>query len=749
MMVGGRTRDFAFGRAPRRGGVSATLLGLVFFLLLAPAISGAPRAPDATAQAGSQHAVPEISSYHPLPSAPLVARESLPVPACPSQAEGVPRGVGCLSLEAGAVGGARAAAPVAAPTGPSWQNLNLTHAPTPRVDSQMAYDASDGYVVLYGGTNATTLPPICQNRCSVSFAETWILRGAHWTQLSIPSPPGRQGARMVYDAADGYVLLFGGQLWCDTPPCAIVSDAWAFHDGHWKLLPTPAGGPVPRLDPALTYDTADGYVLMFGGILASGPVANDTWRFSSGTWTRLPGPAPPASPYTDSMTYDAADGYVVLLGTVSPGQAGISAGVTWIFARGVWSAITPYQSPPFLWGAWLAYDPAVAYVVLLGEQVAPLGQALYNVTWGYLEGNWFPIASPNPSLRLGISTMTYDPADGWLLAFGGEQWPNGTLPSKLLNDTWAFSSPPLVFESSVTANPSGVCPQTVLDCPAGTNITRVTLRLEPVYAPAGTNTSPAAGFAFPLVLGPTFQFVPWGSVQLPANLSRVFPTVSCSDPEGFTGLCDRSTTFVRQPNGLWGLSWRWSLDPNRDQMLVRAKWSASFYVTVVAPPFGFVPIDSCTTPECTTAGSESVGKNYTWVSFSPFANRTILRPSFPLGGVTVEAPSPPIPPPQTGLPPPPPPPPTGPPGGLPVIVPPGPGPTVTAPGGGPGLPALAPVAAGALAAGFTRIPVKRKLSMAVAAVSGAPITEAEKKRRAATRGKRTPTAPAPPKSRFE
>ncbi len=694
-------------RFSRRAVLGAAILSLLVVLIpgsLATAASpaGAPRSASGWGGEG-----PLAEAEHALTGAggPLGATG----PSCTAAG-----GAGRLACPGPlpAVGPLAPRADAAAPA-PAWTRVNTTGTPTARVNALLAFDPVANFVLMYGGDNASAVPPVCENGCAAAFAQTWAYSGGTWRLLPIASPPARIGGSMVFDPVDGYVLLFGGQLWCNSPPCPLDGSTWAFRDGGWKDLNLT--GPAPRMNAQITFDAADGYVLLFGGELANGALANDTWSYAHGVWTETATVGPPSDPFDSSMAYDAADGYVVLLSGYPSAVAGIPNPVTWAYSAGVWSLVAVSSPLPGLYGGWLVYDPALGGVLLLGEQIGGAGAAPFNYSWVYFGGAWQPLPGLNPSLRLGISSLTYDVRDGYVLGFGGEQWANGTLPSELLNDTWSFVTPPLGFVMSVAVSPPGVCPQTNNDCPAGTNETRVVMSLETEYV-SGPIGSPDTGA---IVADPTFQFVPFGEVRLPSNVSRIDPQVVCSDPEGFTGVCNVTTRVVPQPDGRAGLAWTWSSDPHRDQMLVRAKWSASFEVTVLAPPYGDVPVDACTTFACLTAGSSALFGNYTWIRFDPYGNGTSETVSLPVAEVLVESPLAPSGTPAVSAPPPAPELP-GPPGGIvPVPIPPGPSSVAAPPGAGPVLPALAPVGAGAIAAGFTRMRVKRKVAMGVAATSGA------------------------------
>src|SRR4029077_8038026 len=123
--------------------------------------------------------------------------------------------------------------------------------PSARSDMGMVYDGSDGSVLLFGGDYKTA-----------NLGDTWVFTGDTWTQLNPSSSPSpRDLPAMVYDAADGYVLLFGGQ---DVTNGNVLGDTWKFSNGQLTQL-SPTTSPLARSDASIAYDAADGYVVLFGG----------------------------------------------------------------------------------------------------------------------------------------------------------------------------------------------------------------------------------------------------------------------------------------------------------------------------------------------------------------------------------------------------------------------------------------------------------------------------------------------------
>ncbi len=87
--------------------------------------------------------------------------------------------------------------------------------PPARTGAAMAYDAADGTVVMFGGEGR-----------SGSLGDTWTWNGSAWTQAHpATSPPALTGAQMTYDPVSHDVLLVGGQRVTGAPLGGAVCEA--------------------------------------------------------------------------------------------------------------------------------------------------------------------------------------------------------------------------------------------------------------------------------------------------------------------------------------------------------------------------------------------------------------------------------------------------------------------------------------------------------------------------------------------
>ncbi len=268
----------------------------------------------------------------------------------------------------------------------TWSKIATSSAPPARAHGGFAYDTADGYAVLFGGSKGGTY-----------YDDTWEYSGGVWTNVTAsagPAPSPRVSMGMAYDAADGYIVLFGG---IDRVHHTL-GDTWEFAHGKWtNVTGTTGQTPLDRFAEGMTYDAADGYLLMYGGWTDSkgvdDKVLNDTWEFTGGFWKPLSPSTNPGPRWFVGLSYDSADGYVLLFEGI------IDAGVksywntppyTWTYRDGIWTNVTnASDSPTHRFAEGLVDDPADGYVLMFGglNATAVVAHAL-SETWTYKNSVW-------------------------------------------------------------------------------------------------------------------------------------------------------------------------------------------------------------------------------------------------------------------------------------------------------------------------------------------------------------------------
>jgi len=316
---------------------------------------------------------------------------------------------------------------------PSWEKVAAHRAPPAVIGDSMAYDPRDGYVLMFGGEYVSN---------STLTDSTWEFSNGSWTQL-FPAvlPPPLVDAAMTYDTLDGYVLLFGG----DVPNkngsgFDLSSETWEFKSGNWSELALKVH-PSARDEPAMTYDPVDEAVILFGG---STPYAAwDTWEFDRGEWTNLSLAHNPGPRIGGAMTFDNSDGYVLFFGGWNNTT---NLNDTWKFLGGVWTELHPTPSPPPFTLNAFEYDPLDKLTVLFGGFSDNYTQT--NSTWVFQSGNWTKLSPRVSPEARGYMEATFDAADQLLLFYGGwKDWWDGP-NAQVFNDTWVWTAPLLELDSN-------------------------------------------------------------------------------------------------------------------------------------------------------------------------------------------------------------------------------------------------------------------------------------------------------------
>src|ERR1700686_3019208 len=307
----------------------------------------------------------------------------------------------------------------------------------------MAWDASDGYVLLWGG----------QSTSGGLLRDTWTYANGTWTNLTTivgASPPSAPFQVVAYDPSSQKIVMFSGQN----------NTTWTYHNQVWANVTASAGAHPPAvIGESFVTDTTDNEAVFFGGqyIYLNGLFPHATWVFKNGGWSNI------------SSTAPFQFGRVVLpFGADDPPDHGILAvGLaewsnitpllyrmsTYLFSGGSWTnlTLTLPQEPPISELPGFGYLPSItADVLVVPIVVNSTGQvgSTLGVTWEFRHSVWTNVTSvtgAQPDVGL-ITGSAVDPVDGTMLVFGGQQTHLFFTPY-FYPATWLMSAPPTVTAS--------------------------------------------------------------------------------------------------------------------------------------------------------------------------------------------------------------------------------------------------------------------------------------------------------------
>ncbi|MCA8973362.1 MAG: hypothetical protein KDC98_01505 [Planctomycetes bacterium] len=274
--------------------------------------------------------------------------------------------------------------------GGTWSRIYGDTAPGGRTSALMAYDSVRHEVVLHGGLRDlfSAWPQ----------HDTWTFDGTWHHRLPTSQPSLRLRSAMVYDAANGECVMFGGG--------GPLADTWTWSGTGWSQR-LPATSPSARSNHCMVYDSTQGAVVLFGGHDGTSPLG-DTWRWNGLDWQNISGAVAPQPREVAFMAHDPGRGYSVLFGGVASQPL---PPTTWLLAGSTWQQVTSTVMPQFTIGA--QFDQRRGRVVALAN--------FQEYSWD--GAGWIVALVQNQIQLLGVGTASCADTDrGLILTFGGSEF---------------------------------------------------------------------------------------------------------------------------------------------------------------------------------------------------------------------------------------------------------------------------------------------------------------------------------------
>ncbi|HEY8673689.1 MAG TPA: hypothetical protein VIM76_08010 [Candidatus Dormibacteraeota bacterium] len=253
-----------------------------------------------------------------------------------------------------------------------------------------------------------------------SYDETWLWNGNRWSRAQPrTSPPGRFQAAAAYDPETRLVMLFGGRL----PSGQIADDTWAWSGATWRELDSGAGTQPPGEGALMAWDNAKREMVLVA--TAANAAGGETWVWRGSHWSRQTGGEPPPTPIAGEMAFDPASSALLFVSGLSPP---LGPGMTtWRFDGRGWLQLpaTPPQST-----AGLALDPMSGRLLLCSD---PTPDAFPQL-WRWSGTGWEGVPQSNLSIEQGVEVTDLD--RGEFLMFGFDAPPAQSRPQ--LIRVWAW-----------------------------------------------------------------------------------------------------------------------------------------------------------------------------------------------------------------------------------------------------------------------------------------------------------------------
>jgi hypothetical protein len=209
-----------------------------------------------------------------------------------------------------------------------------------------------------------------------------------WTQRQDVGPSARGGHAISYNSDDKRVMLFGGRAGGGD----LQDDSWEWDGTYWTQVADT--GPDARSGHALAYDSNRQRLVLFGGEAAGPALRADTWEWDGTDWTQVAdtGPGPSLGL---AMTFGG--GSTLLFGGLTSSPAAVAAdelsGLSWEWNGAHWT-LRQNMGPAPRWGHALAFDLERGRAILFGGFSAMPGDP--NVADSVLGDTWEASLQPTP-----------------------------------------------------------------------------------------------------------------------------------------------------------------------------------------------------------------------------------------------------------------------------------------------------------------------------------------------------------------
>lgn len=251
-----------------------------------------------------------------------------------------------------------------------------------------------------------------------------------WVQQAVATQPAaRRDHAMVFQPTNGKVLLFGGILASFT----MSDETWQFTpfqptspvppQGSWAVVNV-SPRPSARERHAMVWDSNRNVAVLFGGYAGGLAYDEETWEWNGSAWAQKAPPVHPPGRASHAMAYDSLRQRVVLFGGRT--FVGTQLADTSEYDGTTWTPRFPPAFPEPRSRHAMAYDSTRGVVVLFG------GTAVTTSTWEYDGTTWTPRIPPYaPAPRMGAA-LAFDAVRDVTVLFGGVQYLQW-------NDTWEWN----------------------------------------------------------------------------------------------------------------------------------------------------------------------------------------------------------------------------------------------------------------------------------------------------------------------
>jgi N-acetylneuraminic acid mutarotase len=213
-----------------------------------------------------------------------------------------------------------------------WQEVTPANSPPSRSDMGMVFDDTNHLVILFSGYCKEGSRDLCN--------DTWTYdpKSTTWNEMGPKTfPPIMYGHSFVYDPSIRQSILWGGHMSAyqggSFSSIGYGDTIWSYdyRENLWREKGTnDPRSPSARYWHQSSYDTTSGSMILFGGMGGQGLLA-DTWLYhgTDGNWEKVNPGESPSPRFNAAITYDSSNEVILLFGGY--GEGAVDLQDTWVF----------------------------------------------------------------------------------------------------------------------------------------------------------------------------------------------------------------------------------------------------------------------------------------------------------------------------------------------------------------------------------------------------------------------------------
>jgi hypothetical protein len=235
-----------------------------------------------------------------------------------------------------------------------------------------------------------------------------------WSRIQNDGPNMRYNTAMSYDTVEKNVWMFGGY---GQQSVNAINELWKYStvSGQWTRANVVGSSPTARYGHSMILDPVNRHLIVWGGYIAA--VTNEMWKYSlvSGTWTQQTYAGGPTARRYHTATYMTNSGTMLIFG----GNTGSRVSELWEYTIGTnaWRQMSLSSGPTARDEHVAIYQTASGAMIIQGGNTGSEVAETWKLDYTSNPNRWVQLTSSSYTMR--DHSCFYDSVNDYLYCIAG------------------------------------------------------------------------------------------------------------------------------------------------------------------------------------------------------------------------------------------------------------------------------------------------------------------------------------------